>query len=610
MESMIFGGSSENRLGRGIGRFVPLLLFLLSLPISASAALPKRVVLLLDGVSYRDVKTLQDGVTITNNGRLEYHRAFTDGYFPVSRNISTFPSTSDVAWTEMLGDRPLPGYQRTYYSDAANAEIFQNGVSTTMEFEKQMHWQVESGFRRAMGYIHPQKSFREEMDELVGNFLGATNVCDNFYAMIRSTDDAQHMSGDILELLFAVDDRLQALRKEYRAREGRDLEILILSDHGNNHAGAGKRVEVGSFLEQAGYRITEFLHDPKDVVVPTAGIESWVEIHNMPVETPKLLSLLCHLEGGDIVTARVPGAENQFIVMNTNEERALIEWNPVDDSFRYTMERGDPLDYRLAIEGLATKNRLSPAGFASADDWMAETMRYRYPMALERIARAHTRNTLNPATILVSLRNGYVHSGWLVKTASGLATVGGTHGALDAVNSVGMLLCNFAPTRDTSTGRVAAQFGGFKGLRNYRAQETGAEWFSKKAQAMTTIKRTPVDDAGYCPLPDDGLFLRIWTPNFSQLSRTTPVEVTIEKSPRYAEQSRQASLKPRDALHLELDAPLAFDSRYERVYKLPSPLTLSPQNNYKISGWIKNGDAERLFTFNFRTDRDGKPVAY
>jgi len=85
-------------------------------------ALPTRLVLALDGVAYKDLQALQQGITGTNHwGRTFTRHAFTadEGYFPVSRMVSTFPSASDVAWTDIFGDRPLPGYQRTYYSAAA-----------------------------------------------------------------------------------------------------------------------------------------------------------------------------------------------------------------------------------------------------------------------------------------------------------------------------------------------------------------------------------------------------------------------------------------------------------------------------------------------------------
>src|SRR6266576_82791 len=444
---MIFVPSLGNfgRLRRKVGRSVFLLfLAVQALPSTSIAALPKRLVLLVDGVSYRDMKALQDGVTYEDiKGRKFHRQGFHHGYFPVSRLVSTFPSASDVAWTEILGNRPLPGYQRTYFSQAANTEILRNGITTSMEYEKQMNWQVESGFRRAMAYVHPLPAFKYEVRELVENFLNASSETDNYYAMIRSTDDAQHMARDIFSMLCLLDEKLEELRVRYRAREGRDLEILILSDHGNNHAGPGQRVEVRAFLKEAGYRITKSIQNPKDIVLPTVGIESWVELHNSPAETERLVQLLLHLKGVDVLTAQVPGQTNRFIVMSSKGERAIIEWNSAKNSFRYSAETGDQINYQPVAEALSKKNQLDSAGFATADAWMAETLAHRYPLALERIVRGHTRVALNPASILISLTNGYVHAGWLVKKASELVRFGGTHGALDDLNSNGIVLSSF-----------------------------------------------------------------------------------------------------------------------------------------------------------------------
>jgi hypothetical protein len=606
-----------DRLRRNASRPVFLLLLAIhALSSSSLAALPKRLVLLLDGVSYRDMKALQEGVTHKDIKGRQFHRqGFHQGYFPVSRLVSTFPSASDVAWTEIFGNRPLPGYQRTYFSRAANTQILRNGITTSMEYEKQMNWQVESGFRRGMAYVHPIPAFKYEVRELVENFLNTSGEDDNYYAMIRSTDDAQHMARDIFAMLSLLDEKLQELRVRYKAREGRDLEILILSDHGNNHAGAGQRVEVRSYLKKAGYRITKSIQNPKDVVLPTVGIESWVELHNSPAETERLVQLLSHLKGVDVLTAQVPGRTNRFIVMSSKGERAIIGWNSAKNSFRYSTETGDPLNYQSVVAALSKKNQFDSDGFATADAWMAETLDHRYPLALERIVRGHTRVTLNPASILISLRNDYVHAGWLVKKASGLVRFGGTHGGLDDLNSNGILLSSFAPTKDTSTSRVAALFDGFAGLHDYRAQENGAEWVSRKAQAMTTIARVPLD--GCCSLlPSDEVLLRVWTPRFTRFGLEAPVEVTFEKVLRFPPvQIRRGDPKPFDASerHLTLNLPLSFPERsaYERVYVLPPDLGLEPQKLYRISARIRDQKKNiQIFSFTFCTDSRGLPVAY
>ncbi|HTX21851.1 MAG TPA: hypothetical protein VMD27_08355 [Candidatus Aquilonibacter sp.] len=580
-----------------------------------SQALPSRLVIGLDGIAYRDMKALQAGVTYTNVwGNVLYRQAFSlkEGYFPVSRMISTFPSTSDVAWTDIYGNRPLPGYQRTYFSVAGNSEIFQNGVTTTVEHEWQMDWQVQSGFIRSAGYIYSAHTFDYETHEMIKNFWDTKNTNADYYTYIRASDDAQHLDRDIFSLLCLLDEQLQNLRARYKTQTGHDLQILILSDHGHNHAGPGQRVKVQSFLENAGYNITQSIVNSNDVVVPVAGIEDWVEIHNAPWATEKLAEQLTHLKGVDVLAARLQ--TNHFLVLNSKGGRAVIEWNPAKNSFRYSAENGDPLDYLPVVKSLAQKKLLDADGFATAEAWMNATMTNHYPLALERIARGLTRVTLNPATILVSLNNQYVNAGWLVKAGSRLEDYGSTHGALDDINSDGILLSNFKPTHDTSSDRVALQFHDFPGLRNYRAQQDGAEWVTKNEQSLTRIPRDPFD-RDYKMLPTNDVFLRVWSPQLISLDTNAPLEVSIAKIPRFAAaQVQHAAEDPPDppGLHFtfENSIPLSGQSAYERIYACPPDLNLEPQTEYQISIWIHAPEKHFLFDFTFYTDARGRPAAF
>jgi hypothetical protein len=573
---------------------------------AAGFALPARLVLALDGISYRDMKALQAGISCTNFwGEKFQRRAFTadEGYFPVSRMVSTFPSASDVAWTDIFGDRPLPGYQRTYFSTAANAEISLNGVTTSMEHERQMSWQVENGFMRAMGYLSPLQTYEFELRGLSENFWKSTGTNSIYYVYVRASDDAQHLNRDVFAMLCALDRRLQDLRARYKAQTGRDLQIVILSDHGHNHAGRGRRVAIHAFLKNAGYRIAKKIAGQKDVVLPTVGIEDWVEVHNAPAATEKLARLLCHLQGVDVLAAKIPDQTNRFLIMNSKGERAVIDSNPEKNLFRYSAGNGDPLNYRPVAETLARNHQLDADGFATADVWMAATMTNRYPLALERIVRGLTRNTLNPATILISLDNHYVNDDWLVQKGSQLVTCGSTHGGLDDINSDGIVLSNFKPTTDTSSGRVAGQFENFPGVKNFRAEENGAEWVTAGEQALTRIARTPFD-RDCKTLPDDGVFLRIWSPQFFPPAAATPIETTVEKIPHY-------STTP--VRRFTFNAPVSFPGRNsdERIYALPTNLILEPQTEYEISGWTRHQKKTiRLFSFTFHTGRDGRPAAY
>jgi hypothetical protein len=574
------------------------------------------LILALDGIAYRDMQALQEGVTYKDAKGRQFHRqGFHQGYFPVSRMVSTFPSTSDVAWTDIFGDRPLPGYQRTYFSDAANSQIAINGVTTTMEHEHQMQWELENGLFRTLGYVFPVHTYKYEVHEFAKEFLHTKSQADNYYVYIRTPDDAQHLARDIFAMLCALDKKLRDLSARYRAQEGRELEILILSDHGSNHAGPAKRVPVRTFLKKAGYRITKSIQDAKDVVLPTAGIETWVEIHNAPAETERLLQLLTHLEGVDVLSARAADRTNRIIVMDAKGDRASIDWNAAKNSYRYSAERGDPLAYLPVVEALAQKNQIDSDGFATSDAWMAETIGHRYPLALERIVRGHTQVTLNPATILISLDNHYAHASWLIKKGSEFVRFGGTHGGLDDLNSNGILLSNFAPTQDTSTSRVAGLYEGFPGLRNYRAEGSGAEWISSQGQTLTRIARVPLD-RDCRMLPSDGVFLRIWTPSFAHLGNDAPVEIMVEKAEHFVpahirrgDPEPLASPEKHWTLHLPLSLP--GNCAYERVYARPPDLILEPQKAYRISGRFRDQKRDlQIFKFDFRTDSRGLPAAY
>src|SRR5689334_24294603 len=107
---------------------------------------------------------LQQGVTYKNlHGRQFHRQAFDQGYFPVSRLVSTFPSISDPSWSSILGNPPPPGYQRTYFDAVKNSEVSLNGVTSSEEYENQMTWQMDGNFHRMMGYMAPQWAFKHEV---------------------------------------------------------------------------------------------------------------------------------------------------------------------------------------------------------------------------------------------------------------------------------------------------------------------------------------------------------------------------------------------------------------------------------------------------------------
>ncbi|HLX96586.1 MAG TPA: hypothetical protein VKU37_12650, partial [Verrucomicrobiae bacterium] len=157
--------------------------------------------------------------------------------------------------------------------------------------------------------------------------------------------------------------------------------------------------------------------------------------------------------------------------------------------------------------------------------------------------------------------------------------------------------------------------GDFPGLRNFRAEDTGAELVTKAEQALTRIAHEPFD-RDYQSLPNDGVFLRVWSPQFTNLDLNAPVNVTIENVKHFSNpQSQRWVPRPKVVLgrHLTFDRPVPFPDpcAYERIYALPGDLILKPLTEYQISGWVRGlNKSVPLFEFNFHTDRLGRPAAY
>jgi len=210
-------GPKTASLLRWLGPF--FLAALQAVPLTSSASLPTRLVLLLDGVSYRDVQALQQGTVVkTIRGRQVPLLAFRQGYFPASRLISTFPSISDPAWTEILGNHP---------GARLSAHLLQCGHRLGGLFQ----WRYQLGrIRNADDLAHARKPppGHELWVSCQGFSIRAKRDHQELSFNRRSTRPTSTRSfipqiapsicgGDINSMLCALDEKLQELRSVYRA---------------------------------------------------------------------------------------------------------------------------------------------------------------------------------------------------------------------------------------------------------------------------------------------------------------------------------------------------------------------------------------------------------
>lgn len=417
-------------------------------------ALPRRVVLALDGLDYRDV------VAARARGRFAAFHA-------PARLVSTFPSISDIAWHAILGVQPPAGYQRVFFSTRHNA-VLGDALSAIrpIEYEERVDHAFDTKFHHLGAYLMSWPVARREVDtdmDLIMKSRGRETV----YLYNVGPDALQHTRGDVAAYLDHLDRRLDSLQTRYRARTGRPLEIVILSDHGHNRAIDATFVPVVDALAAHGFHTGKSLTGPRDVAFSVDGVTTGFGVFCAPDSAMRVAQVLAGVPGVDVVTRRI---DDDHFEVRAGASKATIERRRSGEAqlLRYTPVEGDPLALGSALARMREAGALDTAGYADAAAWLRYTADHRYPVAVVRIVHGHTGATRNPAPLLVSLDDGYRVGLGMVSVANRMRPLGGTHGALSATNAVGVILSNGPKPHDDVATSVRLQFGGFEDLLTIR----------------------------------------------------------------------------------------------------------------------------------------------
>ncbi|GAB1344859.1 hypothetical protein [Gemmatimonas sp.] len=427
-------------------------------------ALPRRMVLALDGVDYRDV------LDARQRGRFA-------AFHPPARLVSTFPSISDIAWHAILGVQPPAGYQRVYYSTRQKA-VLGDALSSIrpIEYEERMDYAFDTKFHHLGAYLMSWPVARREVDADVEHVLRTRNR-ETVYLYNVGPDALQHTRGDVARYLDHLSERLDTLQARYGRRTGRTLEMVLLSDHGHNRARDAAFIPISESLAAHGFEVARKLAAPNHVAFSVDGVTTGFGVFCDPDSVERVAALLTAVEGVELVTARVGNTRFriQARALDGSVQLAHLDWRPATPAhgnaaqvaarFRYETERGDPLVALPIIERMREAGALDAEGFASEEAWAAHSSMAKYPAAVVRIVHGHVHATRNPAPILVSVLDSHRVGLGMVSVANRLRPLGGTHGALGETNALGVVLSNGVAPHDDVAWRVREQFGGFDDLK-------------------------------------------------------------------------------------------------------------------------------------------------
>jgi hypothetical protein len=339
----------------------------------------RTVVLAIDAIPYDLFAELQ------REGRF---RAF----FPAARMLAPFPSLTDVGFTAIFRTAPSAAYEDKYFDRRANrmggglGERVSGQYKDLAPFHAVFDWEPPR-FWGGFIYLEPERVALAELNRIEA--LLDRSEDRELVLYLGSTDGLGHEDG--WDALAEHLKRIDAVLERWLARGAGDRRIVLLSDHGLSR-GATRRFDLESALERGGFKLSDRLDNPRDVVAPAYGLIGSIQLYTACGAEAAVARAVAAQEGADFATWRVAG-------------------------------------------GFAAVDRKGPTDLSARPDSA-------YPELRRRVTDGVRDHTRHPASVLVSLDEGW-HYG--LSLFEPFVSMEGTHGAARYLSSVGFLASNVEP---------------------------------------------------------------------------------------------------------------------------------------------------------------------
>ena len=343
----------------------------------------KTVVIAIDAVPYEVFARLQkDGL-------------FTE-FFPPARMIAPYPSLTNVGYTAILRTAPVLGYEDRYFDPAANEvrggvsdRIF-NRYQGVAPFHEVFAWEPPHLWGVGI-YYFPGTITKAELSKI--EEILHTSEEDELVLYFGGTDALGHVRGwkGLEEYLHLVDRVIRG----FLAAGGGSRRVVLFSDHGTS-AVPSQKVDLKKAMKAAGFNLRKHIDAPSDVVAPAYGLVGSIQLFTRCGQEEAVARAALTAEGTDFAF-----------------------WRDGD--------------------GVAS---LSADGRPDALDRPEDE----YPDLRRRVEEAARNHTASPASVFVSLRDGWHYGSGLFDF---LADMKGTHGSARATSTLGFVASNVDRLPDT-----------------------------------------------------------------------------------------------------------------------------------------------------------------
>ena len=383
----------------------------------------RHLVIVLDGFGYHVVKEYYD------QGGLRFCH-------PPSLVIAPYPTLTDPCIEDLLNYMPCAGFEALYYDAAANKLVGgsmayvagkNEPYNRLLQYRASLIWD-------AIGYLYPWPVFGKEINDAKRVFDRASSQEVIAYFVSSAGVGTQMGAEGQKKCLQEVDRLINQVMWETHGL----TKITITADHGHSYTPA-TRIPLEPYLEKKGWKLTDSLKGPRDVVYVRFGLETYASF--AALRSAELAADLIGCEGVEIASY---ADDNSVVVLGRQGGKAIVRRK--GDRYKYERVSGDPLKLSEPLAALKADGE----GYYDAQELFEATARHEYPCPLERLWRGHFGLAENPPTVIVSLEDRfYSGSG----SFAGAVRIASTHGGLNYRNSATFIMSTAGALRPVMRSR-------------------------------------------------------------------------------------------------------------------------------------------------------------
>ena len=348
-------------------------------------------------------------------------------FFPrPTRTIAPFPVMTDPSLVDFFHQSPGIAIESDYYDGRRETSPYgiylEAGIS--IWHAKVDYWLPHNA--HASAYLDQMPWFDHELRRIQEGFEKSAGRTYIGYCVGTSALGAlQGWEGHVAGLA-----RVERFCHEMVYQSRGRARITLLSDHGHNNVGDSRRVPLADELRRLGYRVTDRLTSPKDVVAPEFAMVTCAALYTQ-APGPIARDVL-RIEG--IELSAYPQAEEIVVLSRDGGARITRRGS----AYRYVSASGDPLKLLPILGRLVAEGQVGADGFVDDDVLLAATADHLYPDVVDRLWRGFHELFQNKPDVLLSVQDGF-HCGSAFQTRT-VGKLKAVHGNLRPLSSSGFAL--------------------------------------------------------------------------------------------------------------------------------------------------------------------------